>query len=269
MSSPRERSEARRKALLSRGGDRLKKLTSSARGEDAPQFSHDDPPLAVPSIPLRSFLGESTPDSAPTPPTAHDWSPEQLKRAMDAIAAPSNIPSPESDTQSPALEPPPLFKTLTGTRPIVCRARSERWARSSSLVTLLTPLIATFYFVVFHEPSIYQSYAPIGDDHWAARWSQLGVRGTNRVLNGVQAVPLFSTLLSFQFAQQVLNALYVPAAEDLYLFTIIVPHLPPNFRRWISQLLFCLRLFSALLDQIAVAVFGVGLITCITTGIYS
>ena len=35
------RAEARRKAILSRGTDRLAKLTTSARGEDAPAYLHD------------------------------------------------------------------------------------------------------------------------------------------------------------------------------------------------------------------------------------
>jgi len=35
------RAEARRKAILSRGTDRLAKLTTSARGEDAPAYMHD------------------------------------------------------------------------------------------------------------------------------------------------------------------------------------------------------------------------------------
>ena len=41
MSSPTARAEARRKAILSRGGDRLAKLTTSARGEDAPAYFQD------------------------------------------------------------------------------------------------------------------------------------------------------------------------------------------------------------------------------------
>lgn len=35
------RAEARRKAILSRGTDRLAKLTTSARGEDHPAYIHD------------------------------------------------------------------------------------------------------------------------------------------------------------------------------------------------------------------------------------
>lgn len=41
MSSAAARAEARRKAILARGGDRLAKLTSSARGEDASTYLHD------------------------------------------------------------------------------------------------------------------------------------------------------------------------------------------------------------------------------------
>lgn len=35
------RSEARRRAILARGNDRLAKLTASARGEDATTYVHD------------------------------------------------------------------------------------------------------------------------------------------------------------------------------------------------------------------------------------
>lgn len=38
MASAAERTEARRRAILSRGSDRLNKLTSSARGEGHPAY---------------------------------------------------------------------------------------------------------------------------------------------------------------------------------------------------------------------------------------
>jgi len=44
------RAEARRKAILSRGTDRLAKLTSSARGEDAPAYLHDGLPFLHPFL---------------------------------------------------------------------------------------------------------------------------------------------------------------------------------------------------------------------------
>ncbi|KAF9554780.1 hypothetical protein CPC08DRAFT_712650 [Agrocybe pediades] len=75
------RAEARRKAILSRGTDRLAKLTTSARGEDAPAYLHDDPPLA--SLPTSnktsSFLGEES----------------------------SNMPTPAGPSQSPSPSPQP------------------------------------------------------------------------------------------------------------------------------------------------------------------
>jgi len=39
--SAAERAEARRKAILNRGTDRLAKLTTSGRGADAPAYMHD------------------------------------------------------------------------------------------------------------------------------------------------------------------------------------------------------------------------------------
>jgi len=39
--SAAEKAAARRKAILSRGNDRLAKLTTSARGENAPAYMHD------------------------------------------------------------------------------------------------------------------------------------------------------------------------------------------------------------------------------------
>jgi hypothetical protein len=39
--SAADRAEARRKAILNKGTNRLAKLTSSARGPDAPAYMHD------------------------------------------------------------------------------------------------------------------------------------------------------------------------------------------------------------------------------------
>ncbi|EGN92715.1 hypothetical protein SERLA73DRAFT_190745 [Serpula lacrymans var. lacrymans S7.3] len=54
------RAEARRKAILSRGNDRLAKLTTSARGEDAPAYMHDKQPSRSVSANLEAFVGEET-----------------------------------------------------------------------------------------------------------------------------------------------------------------------------------------------------------------
>ncbi|KIM39124.1 hypothetical protein M413DRAFT_12419 [Hebeloma cylindrosporum] len=83
------RAEARRKAILSRGTDRLAKLTTSARGEDAPAYLHDDPPLVnLPSTSAQSFLGEAS----------------------------SNMPTPRRPSASPSPAPPPKESRTTPSR---------------------------------------------------------------------------------------------------------------------------------------------------------
>ncbi|KAH7910017.1 hypothetical protein BJ138DRAFT_1173400 [Hygrophoropsis aurantiaca] len=103
------RAEARRKAILARGNDRLAKLTTSARGEDAPAFIHDDIPGRGAASGLEAFVGEETnmppPRSvgetvrpSPPPPFPFDmaamgnsapdpsvWSEEQQRQFMQAL----------------------------------------------------------------------------------------------------------------------------------------------------------------------------------------
>ncbi|KAJ8088920.1 hypothetical protein PM082_014166 [Marasmius tenuissimus] len=82
--SAAEKAAARRKAILSRGNDRLAKLTTSARGEDAPAYRRDEsPPVASHSSNVRNFVGEES--IMPTPP---------------ARASPSPAPSPLSQSQN-------------------------------------------------------------------------------------------------------------------------------------------------------------------------
>ncbi|EJD04501.1 uncharacterized protein FOMMEDRAFT_155641 [Fomitiporia mediterranea MF3/22] len=72
MSSAAARAEARRKAILSRGNDRLNRLTNSARGEDNPVYAHVDvPPRKAPTT--ETFVGEET--IMPTPPARPSPSP--------------------------------------------------------------------------------------------------------------------------------------------------------------------------------------------------
>ncbi|KAF5382792.1 hypothetical protein D9757_007315 [Collybiopsis confluens] len=90
------RAEARRKAILSRGSDRLSKLTTSARG-DSPVYVHDDPPL--PNISRASaFVGEET-ASMPAPPRL---SPSPSPRANRQAS-----PSLHSEHQQPPAGPDP------------------------------------------------------------------------------------------------------------------------------------------------------------------
>ncbi|KAI0307399.1 hypothetical protein B0F90DRAFT_1828361 [Multifurca ochricompacta] len=114
------RAEARRRAILTRGTDRLSKLTTSARGDDAPQFSPAAGMSRGPSTQgdLANFIGEDphltppfaahqsrhTPDlhTSPfgvvgldgSPPDPSVWSNEQQQQILQALlgSAPSNRP---------------------------------------------------------------------------------------------------------------------------------------------------------------------------------
>ncbi|GLB36710.1 hypothetical protein LshimejAT787_0309970 [Lyophyllum shimeji] len=140
--SAQARAEARRKAILSRGSDRLAKLTTSARGSD-PAYFHDDPPLPRVTSGTKAFVGEESimpppPDlpspspsprpSRTTPPTAPTssstgagfgpgvtpdpavWSEQQQQQFMQALMAANSLSrSPES---LPGLTPTDVDPTL-------------------------------------------------------------------------------------------------------------------------------------------------------------
>ncbi|KAN0101124.1 hypothetical protein V8E55_001108 [Tylopilus felleus] len=123
MASPTARAEARRKAILARGGARLAKLTTSARGEDAPAYLND-----VTDVPARgsaAFLGEETampppppppkdtPRPSPSPPAfaaqpdPSVWSEKQQHQFMQALMSSALNPS-QTQTQPQPLPLPPF-----------------------------------------------------------------------------------------------------------------------------------------------------------------
>jgi len=128
--SAASRAEARRKAILSRGTDRLAKLTTSARGEDAPAYMHDgihpnrrnasiasnarsfvpDPPL--PNLSTDRLVGEGAAVQSvagrppprlvaepPAPPDPSVWSPEQQQQFLQAMMG----GVPQNQSQGPPL----------------------------------------------------------------------------------------------------------------------------------------------------------------------
>ncbi|KAJ4485349.1 hypothetical protein J3R30DRAFT_1344462 [Lentinula aciculospora] len=92
------RAEARRKAILSRGSDRLSKLATSARG-DSPVYVHDDPPL--PSISRTSdFVGDETPDIPISSATNSRASPGASPRTNRQVPVHSDAPPPSGPDPS-------------------------------------------------------------------------------------------------------------------------------------------------------------------------
>lgn len=107
MSSAQARAEARRKAILSRGTDRLSKLTNSARGEDAtyintgvwnlllPKGCADDfllteSPITSKTVTANTFVGEDPPE-LPLPSQQRSVSGSAGKQRADLLDDSTNI----------------------------------------------------------------------------------------------------------------------------------------------------------------------------------
>ncbi|KAL9715660.1 hypothetical protein Ac2012v2_000103 [Leucoagaricus gongylophorus] len=91
MSSAAERAEARRKAILAKRGDRLAKLTTSARGEEGVYLGSDNA-----SSRSKNFLGEgspqvSTPSRVPISPSSGPIT-SKLTTALPSAPSPSITP---------------------------------------------------------------------------------------------------------------------------------------------------------------------------------
>ncbi|KAH9891202.1 hypothetical protein C8Q73DRAFT_792635 [Cubamyces lactineus] len=150
MSDAKARAEARRKAILARGGDRLARITTSGRGEEGATYLHNDPPLA-PLPPrerpgLSDFVGETsdmpTPPAASTPasrnvsgsarspfeaaglgsgvPDPSVWSEEQQTQFMNALlgaAAARGPEQPRLPSSSPSVAPSSASATTSTSAP--------------------------------------------------------------------------------------------------------------------------------------------------------
>ncbi|KAI0324455.1 hypothetical protein GY45DRAFT_380364 [Cubamyces sp. BRFM 1775] len=150
MSDAKSRAEARRKAILARGGDRLARITTSGRGEEGATYLHNDPPLA-PLPPrerpgLSDFVGETsdmpTPPAASTPgsrnvsgsarspfeaaglgsgvPDPSVWSEEQQAQFMNALlgaAAARGPEQPQLPSSSPSAAPSSTSATTSTNAP--------------------------------------------------------------------------------------------------------------------------------------------------------
>lgn len=203
MSSPAARAEARRKAILSRGSDRLAKLTTSGRGEDAPAYKHADPPLPKLSS-LSNFVGDETPVIPPPPqnfdaPDPSVWSDEQQQQLMQALMMgrmPSNV-RPDASASAKEGTPPPMpsleenpflaqlmaatgggdggaglgmgmnpMMGMNGPGPTAAVVRKPRTLVQKLLpvVHLVAMWLLLAYFVMFHEPKLHEAVGGLMDE---------------------------------------------------------------------------------------------------------
>ncbi|OSD05711.1 hypothetical protein PYCCODRAFT_1475213 [Trametes coccinea BRFM310] len=143
MSDAKARAEARRKAILSRGGDRLARITSSGRGEGA-TYLHDDPPLApLPNRPgLSDFVGETS--DMPTPPAASTPASRNVsgsaRSPFEAAGLGSGVPDPSVWSEEQQSQ---FMNALLGAAAHRPEQPHPRLPSSSSSATTSAPSVST------------------------------------------------------------------------------------------------------------------------------
>jgi len=186
------KAEARRKAILSRGTDRLSRLTTSARGDDAPQFVHANPP--PPSAPrgnLSNFIGED-------PPPTSFTSDRSSRRAPNSHISPSGA---TAELGSPPADP-------------------SAWSNEQQQQFLQALLGGALP----REPRSFDVHTPLAnsagpDDPLLAFLSGLGIEGG--IGRGAEAVSLSRTEPKPKtFIQKLLPLLHVIAVWALVAFFI-------------------------------------------------
>jgi len=279
------RAEARRKAILARGRDRLAKLTTSARGEDHPAYSHVDPP--VPSVtdghPLAG-LGGTPPDPSVLPQDLQ----QQFMQALMGGAAPPGMSS-FSDNYQPALPAPipSIESNIDSGDPLAALMAqlSQGQPGSTSSTTLPTPkrpptllqklvpvlhLLSVWallaYFVLWKEPEVFEArtFGAAAAEGWWRRWGELS-RGNVSEGWGVQVVPFLWAFMALQIA---LHSLRIFSGFDEiqppFLLTLALPHLPPPFPSLILNGLKYVQMGGFFLDDLAGLLLGLGF--CVAVG---
>ncbi|KII94450.1 hypothetical protein PLICRDRAFT_50417 [Plicaturopsis crispa FD-325 SS-3] len=302
------RAEARRKAILSRGTDRLAKLTTSARGQDAPAYMHDDPPLPNLDSGLRNFVGEETripplqpAEHAPAPsnfagfggppPDPSVWSQEQQQQLLQALmggSAPPPFPGqasgpPPFDGTSPPSMDDPLQALMSqlgnfqggpaqaGKAPISLAPPKPR-TRLQKLMPLIH--LASFwsllvFFAFWKEPEVFSvTHGDLGAEGRWARWGELSWTKPNAA--GVQFVPFFWAFITLEIAFHSLRIFSgFDAVAPPMLLSLALPYLPPPLPSIITNGLKYLQMGSLFLDDLAGLVFGLGVIVLVASWVTS
>lgn len=200
MSSPAARAEARRKAILGRGGDRLAKLTTSARGEDAPAYTGSAGDVPPPPPP------KDTPRPSPSPEPSV-WSEDQQRQFMQALMGGAVNPAPAFQSPPPSFATPPpaddpfatMMAQLSRMNPAQGGAaadkapappkpptRLQKWMPLLHLVCMWCLLA---FFVLWKEPQVFveKTAGAVEVALWR-RWPKLVTQGTLGGAWGVQVV---------------------------------------------------------------------------------
>lgn len=297
------RAEARRKAILSRGTDRLSKLTTTARGEDAPAYLNADiPPRAA----AASFVGEApsmpSPPDMPPPYSSGDtglgraapdpsvWSEEHQRQFLQALmggaANSPQFPQPQisaaasNETSTPAPPGDPfaaIMNSLQQMDPSRGGAAGKvpaplAPAKPPSIVQKFTPLLHILctwlilaFFVLFKEPQMLVERSGGFSESFWKRWAELAWRSSSIEGWGVQFVPF---MWAFMTVQVMLHSIRIYTGNNQVqppaLLALALPHLPPPFPSIITNGLRYIQMGGAILDDLSAVVFGIGMVVLIT-----
>ncbi|KAI1790490.1 hypothetical protein LXA43DRAFT_507118 [Ganoderma leucocontextum] len=146
--SPKARAEARRKAILARGSDRLSRITTSGRGEDGAAYMKDAP--SMPSrTGLTNFVGETS--DMPTPPASTPGSrnvsgaPATHTSPLQAAALAGSAPDPSvwSEEQQQQFMNAMLNAAASGRFPGVGPVPEQQRPRASSTASSTTAVASS------------------------------------------------------------------------------------------------------------------------------
>ncbi|KZT68836.1 hypothetical protein DAEQUDRAFT_766033 [Daedalea quercina L-15889] len=292
MSSAAAKAEARRKAILARGGDRLAKLTSSARGEDASAYLHDDPPLA--QLPtnghtLGSFVGEQSTIPKPTPtltaaapqpapkprpsdavltgaPQLPPAQEEQMRQFREALAAAAGPSLPSSTPGDDPLTVLMASMTQPGGMPGVPQQKAAaatpktRFQKLLPFIHLIAAWVLLMYFILHREPEVFGSrtHSLPSDNVWK-RWAELAWKSPSDGW-GVQPVPFFWAFTALTLALQawrISSRVNTPQLPTL--LALALPQLPPPLPSIVMNGLSYLQIGGTFLDDVAGLLVGIGL----------
>ncbi|KAI6043788.1 hypothetical protein EDC04DRAFT_2866210 [Pisolithus marmoratus] len=311
-SSSAARAEARRKAILGRGSDRLAKLTTSARGEEATSYIQTGVPVRTgASTDLASFTGEETPPlphvnvsrTSPSPPSVSDaagapasapidpsmWTDDQQRQLMQALMGgggaprtpfslpPQGQPPTDADPMSTFLAQLAQANQAQGRgfgSAAAASGQSPLTQTPPSRLQNMIPLIHALcmwcllaFFVLWKEPSVYAEKAAVHQSEvsiWR-RWQMLGYRRPEDEGGwGVQLVPFFWALMTVEIMLHTIRIFTGHAQlNPPKLLALAIPHLPPPFPSLLMDALRYLRLGNSFVDDIALIVFGIGVIVMV------